>query len=90
MASNPVPIAYAAKRTKTGKRTVWTRIGHAYPHDAGSGLTVVLDALPFDGRIVLLELDEADDRRLTKETAKFRDGRKVRMARTSEPHPEKS
>jgi hypothetical protein len=31
-----VLIAYAAKRTKTGKRTVWTRIGHAYPHDAVS------------------------------------------------------
>jgi hypothetical protein len=33
------------------------RIGVAFPHDKGSGLTVVLNALPlnFDGRIVLVE-----------------------------------
>jgi hypothetical protein len=30
-------------------------IGVAFPHDKGAGLTVVLDALPTDGRIVLVE-----------------------------------
>ena len=71
MATDPVLIAYTAKRTKTGKRTVWTRIGQAYPHETGVGLTVVLDAMPLDGRIVLLELDDADDERLLDRAAKI-------------------
>lgn len=56
MANDPVLIAYTVKRTSSG-RSVWTRIGAAYPHEAGAGLTVMLDASPIDGRIVLLEPD---------------------------------
>ena len=67
MSADPVLIAYTAKRSKTGKAAVWTRIGRAYPHDVGAGLTVVLDSIPLDGRVILLELDEADDRQLIKE-----------------------
>lgn len=62
MACDPVLIAYSVKRSKTSKRPIWTRIGQAYPHEVGAGLTVVLDAMPLDGRIVLLELGDADDR----------------------------
>jgi hypothetical protein len=64
MASDPVFIAYTAKRAKSGKRPVWTRIGQAYPHDSGAGLTLVLDAMPLDGRVILLELDESDHARI--------------------------
>ena len=64
MSGDPVLIAYGVRRTKDGKRTIWRRVGEAYPHDQGAGLTVVLDALPRDGRIVLLERDAEDDRRL--------------------------
>jgi hypothetical protein len=67
MTNDPVLIAYTAKRGKPGKPAIWTRIGRAYPHESGAGLTVQLDAMPFDGRIILLELDEADDRQLIKE-----------------------
>ena len=64
MTNDPVLIAYAVKRAaKTGK-PVWNRIGSAYPHETGAGLTVVLDAMPLDGRIVLLERNEDDDARL--------------------------
>ena len=65
MSTDPVLIAYSVKRSSKG-RTVWTRIGAAYPHETGSGLTVILDATPTDGRIVLLELDDDDHRRLSK------------------------
>jgi len=74
MSADPVLIAYTAKRSKPGKPgkpgkpAIWTRIGRAYPHDVGAGLTVVLDSIPLDGRVILLELDEADDRQLIKET----------------------
>lgn len=69
MTSDPVLIAYTAKRTKSG-RTVWSRIGQAYPHESGAGLTVVLDSMPLDGRVILLELDERDHERLAAERAK--------------------
>jgi len=64
MATDPVLIAYAVKRNSKTKRVIWTRVGCAYPHEVGAGLTVVLDSVPLDGRIVLLELDAADDRRI--------------------------
>lgn len=64
MTNDPVVIAYTAKRSKNGKRTHWTRIGRAFPHETGAGLTVILDAVPLDGRVILLELDDADDRDL--------------------------
>jgi hypothetical protein len=62
--NDPVLIAYAVRRAPSSKKPVWTRIGCAYPHDTGAGLTVVLDALPVDGRIVLLERDDDDDERI--------------------------
>lgn len=54
LSNDPVLIAYMAKRLSNG-RTAWTRIGAAFPHERGAGLTVVLDAVRNDGRIVLLE-----------------------------------
>ena len=70
MTNDPVLIAYAAKRVGSSKNASWTRIGRAYPHDRGAGLTVVLDAVPADGRIILLERDEADDERILREAAR--------------------
>lgn len=64
MTNDPVLIAFAVRRSPSSGKPVWTRIGCAYPHDAGAGLTVVLDALPADGRIVLLERDDDDDNRI--------------------------
>lgn len=68
MTNDPVLIAYAVKRSTRG-HPVWTRIGRAYPHDQGAGLTVILDSMPRDGRIVLLEPDQRDDERLLREAA---------------------
>jgi hypothetical protein len=69
VSNDPVLIAYAVKRNSKTKRAIWTRIGCAYPHDVGAGLTVVLDSVPLDGRIVLLELDAADNRRIISDAA---------------------
>ncbi|NBU58705.1 MAG: hypothetical protein EBS23_02790 [Betaproteobacteria bacterium] len=43
------------------KRKVWTRIGQAYPHDTGAGLTLILDLIPLDGVVILLERYDDDD-----------------------------
>jgi hypothetical protein len=68
--NDPVLIAYAVKRSPATRRAVWTRIGAAYPHDQGAGLTVILDAMPADGRIVLLERGDDDDAGLAREAAR--------------------
>lgn len=65
MRADPVLIAYSVIRSAKG-RAVWTRVGAAYPHETGAGLTVILDAVPKDGRIILLELDADDDTRLAR------------------------
>jgi hypothetical protein len=54
VSNDPVLIAYTVKDCP-GAKSIWTRIGVAFPHDRGAGLTVILDALPPDGRIVLVE-----------------------------------
>lgn len=64
--SDPVLIAYTAIRAASGK-TIWRRIGEAYPHEQGAGLTVKLDSMPLDGMVILLELDAQDDARLSRE-----------------------
>jgi hypothetical protein len=77
--NDPVLIAYAVRRAKN-KRAVWTRIGQAYPHEQGAGLTMILDAVPADGRIVLLERGDDDDGRLQREAARMaRSDRKKRV-----------
>lgn len=65
MANDPVLFAYGAATSKSGRK-FWQRVGQAFPHDEGSGLTLILDVVPFDGKIVLLEPDEVDDRRILK------------------------
>jgi hypothetical protein len=61
MSKKPTLFAYSV-REREGQKSVWTRIGAAWPHDKGNGLTLQLEALPlnFDGRIVLTE-PKADD-----------------------------
>jgi hypothetical protein len=71
VSNDPVLIAYAVRRAAKSKKPVWTRIGCAYPHETGAGLTVVLDAVPADGRIVLLERGDDDDERIQREAARF-------------------
>lgn len=71
MSNDPVLIAYGVKQRSSSKRAHWQRIGEAYPHESGAGLTVVLDAVPLDGRIILLERDDADDARLHREAERL-------------------
>ncbi len=54
----PAFIAYAV--TGEGKDAFWTRIGSVWQHNHGEGLSVELNALPVNGRIVLMPPTAAD------------------------------
>ena len=54
--NKPSLIAYAVKDPLDAEqKAIWTRIGAAWPHEKGPGYSIRLDALPIDGRIVLVE-----------------------------------
>jgi hypothetical protein len=63
MSKKPTLYAYSVKE-REGQKSVWTKIGAAWPHEKGNGFSIQLEALPlnFDGRIVLTEpkADEAE------------------------------
>ena len=55
--TQPTLIAYSVK-DREGKDDIWTKIGAAFPHGKGVGMTILLDALPLGNRIVLCEPKE--------------------------------
>jgi hypothetical protein len=55
----PTLIAYSI-REREGQKAFWTRIGAAWPHGKGIGLSIQLDARPIGDRIVLREPAEDD------------------------------
>jgi len=68
-ASESAPDRYVAY-TVTGQRSArdrgfWTKVGVMFPHKNGEGFTLQLDALPLDGKVVLLppkpDEEEAND-----------------------------
>lgn len=50
---SPIYHAYTVRDGKDGQKGFWTRIGAFFAHDDGEGGTLLLEALPLDGRIVL-------------------------------------
>ena len=46
MSKKPTLIAYAVRDRGEGQKAIWTRIGAAWPHGTGRGLSIQLDALP--------------------------------------------
>ena len=62
-ADNTHLIAYVVEKYTAGgeERSSWMRIGVAFPHKDGKGLTVQLQAIPVKGEIVLREPDPKSD-----------------------------
>ena len=54
MSSTSPLNAYAVKERGKDKKAFWTRIGRAFPHKTGTGFNLELEALPVDGKIVLM------------------------------------
>ena len=56
MSNSPSLYVYAVRGRGKDKKDIWTRIGAAFAHDKGGGLTLELEALPRhpDAKIVLM------------------------------------
>ena len=48
-----LPDFHAWHVTNKGEKGFWTKVGAAWPHHDGKGLSLQLDVMPMDGRIVL-------------------------------------
>ncbi|WP_417595759.1 hypothetical protein [Parasphingorhabdus sp.] len=48
-----VPDFHAWHVSNKGEKGFWTKVGAAWPHRDGKGLSIQLDILPINGRIVL-------------------------------------
>jgi hypothetical protein len=61
--SEPKAPAFQAWHvTDNGDKGFWTKVGAAWPHRDGKGLSLQLDVLPMNGRIVLRQpLPKNDD-----------------------------
>lgn len=68
--ANSQPTAQTAKApdylawhvTQRNDKSYWTKVGAAWSHKDGKGISVQLDSHPIDGRIVLREpLEDQDD-----------------------------
>lgn len=59
----PSLLAYTVKNRGKGQKAIWTRIGAAWPHSNGEGFSIELEALPVDGRLVLIppKADQPDN-----------------------------
>jgi hypothetical protein len=43
-----------------GKNAKWNEIGGMWPHKTGKGYTLILKAVPINGRVVILERDHKE------------------------------
>ncbi len=59
--NSPSHYAYHV-REREGQKGYWTRIGSAWQHADGQGLSVHLDCVPVDGRLSLRVASDAERR----------------------------
>ena len=66
--NKPSLLAYTVKNGGKNQKAIWTRIGAAWPHNSGPGFSIELEALPVDGRLVLMP-PKADEPEAEADTA---------------------
>jgi hypothetical protein len=58
---NKPPRLIAFNVTERGKKKFWTRIGAAWDHEDGKGLTLQLELMPVSGGRIVLREPAADE-----------------------------
>lgn len=57
--NRPTHRAYSVIK-REGQDDFWLNVGSVFPHKDGGGFSVVLQALPLDGKVVCREIDDND------------------------------
>jgi len=57
-AQGKIPAYIAWNVTGSGDKTFWQKIGACWPHQDGKGLSLQLEVLPINGRVVLRQPQE--------------------------------
>ena len=65
---------------KEGRDDYWLNIGAAFDHQSGDGMTILLQALPTDARLVLRKFTEKPDQTPPPDDAPRRDEEPKRSA----------
>lgn len=60
MTNKPSFIAFTVRQRNEGEKATWTAIGVTWAHKKGTGFNIELEALPIDGRIVLMPPSDGD------------------------------
>lgn len=55
----PAFIVYAVTDKEGAEKSYWTRLGAAFEHRDGEGYSIILDALPVNGRLTLRKPDSS-------------------------------
>ena len=66
--NTPTHRAYSVI-TRDGQDDYWLNLGLAFPHKDGKGFNIILQAIPFDAKIVIREIT-GDDRAAEDERTK--------------------
>lgn len=51
--NKPAYLVYAVREGKDSDQSYWTKIGAAFAHNDGKGFSIVLEALPVDGKLTI-------------------------------------
>jgi hypothetical protein len=60
--NRPAYVVFSVQERDRGQKAIWTRLGVAFKHREGDGLSLTLQAIPvnFDGRLVLMPPKDND------------------------------
>lgn len=56
----PTHFVYTVRDGGDKNNDYWTKIGAAFAHNDGKGFSVILDALPVDGRLTIRQPEPKD------------------------------
>ena len=57
----PSHHVYTIREGGQDNKDYWNRVGTAFPHKDGKGFSLLLDAMPFDGRLTLRQAETEDN-----------------------------
>jgi hypothetical protein len=58
MATKPSHYVYTVREGKENDRGFWTKVGVVFSHNDGKGFSILLDAVPLDGKLTIRTVEK--------------------------------